>query len=218
MSGVSSRLDPVALSSLLASRLCHDLINPVGALGSGLDVLDDADMDQTMRDAATDLIRSGGSKAIALLKYARLAYGAAGGFGAEMPMEEAGAVLKELYNWSKAELSWRLPPGLAPKERVKIALILGQAASDCVPRGGAVAVFDEAGTIVVVAEGPRALLNAELLAALGGRADDLKPKFAPAYIAGLLARDAGGGVEAALEGERVVMRARLASALVRAAS
>ncbi|MEM9015067.1 MAG: hypothetical protein AAGB02_08160, partial [Pseudomonadota bacterium] len=65
-------VDAIALSAFLSSKVCHDLINPVGAVSSGLEVLDDAEMDQTMQDAAMDLIRTGASKAIALLTYARL--------------------------------------------------------------------------------------------------------------------------------------------------
>lgn len=207
MSHDPAALDAISLSALLASRLCHDLINPVGALGSGLEVLDDETMDQAMRDSALDLIRSSGHKSIALLKYARLAYGAAGGFGAELPMEEAEAVLRELYNWCKAELVWKVAPGLAPKEHVKALLILAQAAADCAPRGGVVTVTGEAGHYRIEARGPRIILQDDLIAALGGEGADLKPKFAPAYVAGLLAREAGGLVDAALEGDKVVMRA-----------
>lgn len=218
MSGVSKPLDPVALASLLASRVCHDLINPVGALGSGLEVLEDKDLDPPMRDAANDLIKSGGKKSIALLKFARLAYGAAGGFGAQIPMEEAEAAIKEIYHWCKAELDWRVPPGLASKEEVKVVLILTQAAADCVPRGGKVTVSATGEGYLVEAAGPRAMLHAELLSALAGDVPELKPKFAPAYIAGLLARETGGGIEAALVGERVAFKGRFVSAAKRVAA
>jgi histidine phosphotransferase ChpT len=218
MSHNPAALDPVSLSALLASRLCHDLINPVGALGSGLEVLDDETMDQVMRDAALDLIRSSGHKSIALLKYARLAYGAAGGFGAELPMEEAEAVLRELYNWCKAELVWKVAPGLAPKEHVKAVLILAHAAADCAPRGGEVTVTGEGGDFRIEAVGPRIILQDDLIAALRGECEDLKPKFAPAYVAGLLAREAGGVVGAALDGEKVVMRAIFAKSASAAAA
>ena len=208
MSRSNAALDPVALSALLASRLCHDLINPVGALGSGLEVLDDAAMDQSMRDAAIDLIRSGGEKSIALLKYARLAYGAAGSHGAEIPFEEAEAMLRDLYRWSKATLDWRIAPGLAAKEKVKTVLILGHAASDCAPRGGVVAVSGGGGEFLVEATGPRLILQDDLVAALAGRTDDIKPKFAPAYVAGLMARESGGDIVASAEETKIAFRAR----------
>lgn len=202
--------DSISLSALLASRLCHDLINPVGALDSGLQVLDEDGMDQAMKDAALDLIRSGGQKSVSLLKYARLAYGAAGGRGAQLPMEEAELILRDVFRWSKADLVWRAPAGLHLKEKVKTLLILGYAAADSVPRGGSVTIEADAEGFTVTAEGPRALLSDDLIAALAGDATDLKPKFAPAYIAGLMARGLGGAVSAAREGEKVVMRALFA--------
>lgn len=207
MSRSAAALDPLTLSALLASRLCHDLINPVGALGSGLEVLDDRAMDQGMKDAALDLIRSGGEKSISLLKYARLAYGAAGGRGAQLPLEEAEVALRDLFRWSKAGLVWKLPPGLAAKEQVKAVLILVHAASDCAPRGGEVTVSGTADDFLVEATGPRVLLQDDFISALAGVTEDLKPKFAPAYVAGLMAREAGGAITAVLEANRVVMHA-----------
>lgn len=203
--------DSIALSALLASRLCHDLINPVGALSSGVEVLEDPDMDPSMRDAALDLICSGGRKSVALLKYARLAYGLAGGRDAELSTEEAGNLLGALYEWSKADLQWRLPPGSAAKEKVKAALILGHAAADCVPRGGVVTIAGAADRFTVEAVGPRAILQPELVAALEGDATELRPKFTPAYIAGLWARERGGGVSVESDGEKVVFTANFTS-------
>lgn len=207
MSRSNAALDPVSLSALLASRLCHDLINPVGALGSGLEVLDDSAMDQSMRDAAIDLIRAGGEKSIALLKYARLAYGAAGGHGAQIPFEEAELMLRDLYRWSKATLEWRVAPGLAGKEKVKTVMILGYAASECAPRGGVVLVSGGGDEFLVEASGPRLILQDDLVAALAGVTDDIKPKYAPAYVAGLMARDSGGAITAASEGDKIVLLA-----------
>lgn len=218
MSAAPDAPDPVTLSALLASRLCHDLINPVGALDSGLQVLDEDGMDQGMKDAALDLIRAGGQKSVALLKYARLAYGAGGGRGALLPMEEAELLVRDLFKWTKAELVWRVPPGLQAKEKVKTAMILAHAAADCVPRGGKVTVAASAHAIVVVAEGPRAMLNEELVAALTGAGAELKPKFAPAYVAGLMIRSLGGDIAAARDGERVVLRAKFVAAAAIAAA
>lgn len=207
-----AELDAVTLSALLSSRLCHDLINPVGAIGSGLEVLDDQGMDPAMRDAALDLIRTGGGKSIALLKFARLAYGAAGGFGAEIPLEEAEAALREIFRWTKAELVWRLRLGLAPKDQVKAILILGYAAADCVPRGGTVTISGAPSAFTIETRGVRTILNAELVAALKGDTTDLKPKFAPAYLAGLLARQHGGDISAEMEGDLIVFSVAFSAA------
>ncbi|GAB4530547.1 MAG: histidine phosphotransferase family protein [Amphiplicatus sp.] len=208
MSVSHSAPDPVALSSLIASRVCHDLINPVGAIGSGLDVLDDASMDQAMREAALDLVRSGGEKAVSILKFARLAYGVAGGYGAEIALEEAEALLRDIFRWSKAALEWRLKPGLVSKEKAKTLLMLTQAAADCAPRGGTVTVSGGGDAFLIEAVGPRLILHDEFRAALAGDARDLKPKFAPAYLAGLMARESGGGIVADMTDEKATIEAR----------
>src|SRR3990167_9567827 len=103
----TEEIDAVPLGALMSSRLCHDLVNPIGALSSGLEVLGDPSMDPSMKEAALDLIKSSAEKSVALLKYARLAYGASGGLGAELPFDEAKNVLQALLAWSKASLDWR---------------------------------------------------------------------------------------------------------------
>jgi histidine phosphotransferase ChpT len=191
----ASELDAVSLSSLMSSRLCHDLVNPVGALASGLEVLADPSTDEMMQEAALDLIRSSAEKSVALLKYARLAYGASGGLGAELPFDEAHNVLKGMFAWSKATLDWRIPSIHAPKDEVKAVLVLAQAAADCVPRGGTVTVEGAVGAYVVRVTGQRVLFQDDMARALSGDVTDLKPKFAPHYLSGLAARAAGGGVD-----------------------
>ncbi len=198
-------LDPISLSALLSSRVCHDLINPVGAIGSGLEVMDDPTMDAGMHDAAIDLVRSGAGKAIALLTYARLAYGAAGGSGAEIKLEDAQNVLVKIFEFTKAELDWRVEPALARKNRVKALLILVHAATDCVPRGGRISVTGDGAGYRIVVEGDRLFLNDEFVATLEGDADDLKPKFTPAYIAGVLMRAEGGSVSAVRKNDEIVL-------------
>ncbi len=208
--GPREPLDPVTLSSLLASRLCHDLVNPVGALGSGIEVLEDESMDEVMKDAALDLIKTGGDKSVALLKYARLAYGAAGGRGAEIPMEEAELIMRGLFAFAKAELVWDAPAVHELKEIAKTVMILTHYAADSVPRGGSVTVAKaEDGSFTVTAQGPRLLLQDDLLTALAGDCDDLKPKYAPAYVAYLLAKELGGSISGGRDGdEKVVFTAR----------
>lgn len=192
---VSGDLDALSLSALMSSRLCHDLINPVGALSSGLEVLADPSMDEGMKEAAIDLIKTSAEKSVALLKYARLAYGASGGAGAELPFEEAQSVLAGMFAWSKASLDWRIAPGYAPKDEVKALLVLAWAAADCAPRGGTVVVEGGRGDYSIKASGGRIIVQDDLPRALRGDTADLKPKYAPHYLTGLAARAAGGGVE-----------------------
>ncbi len=193
----SDEFDAVSLSALMSSRLCHDLVNPIGALSSGLEVLGDPAMDPSMKEAALDLIKSSAEKSVALLKYARLAYGASGGLGAELPFEEARNVLQGLLAWTKATLDWRIGSGSAPKEEVKALLVIGAAAADCVPRGGLVHISGASGSYDVRVTGQRVIVQDEMVTALSGNATELKPKFTPHYLSALAARSAGGEIAVA---------------------
>jgi len=204
--------DSIALSALLSSRLCHDLINPLGALSSGLDVLDDPEMDGAMREAAFDLIRSGSKKAIALLTYARLAYGAAGGFGAQIALEDAQKALVDLYATTKADLVWNIGAGLAAKENVKVLMILAYAAADSVPRGGTATIDGSIDVFVITATGKKVILQEAFVRALSGDAAELTPKLTPAYIAAGIVASTGGSVSAALVDDVATFRASFGGA------
>lgn len=206
-----SEIDAVSLSALMSSRLCHDLVNPVGALASGLEVLADPSMDEGMKEAALDLIRTSAEKSVALLKYARLAYGAAGGHGAELPYEEARHVLEALLAWTKASLDWRIAPGHAPKDEVKAILVLGAAAADCVPRGGAVVIEGGRGSYDIRVAGARVIVQDDMLKAIAGDVSELKPKFTPHYLSGLAARAVGGGVTAVQQEGALSLHVRFAA-------
>lgn len=214
----TEEIDAVTLCALMSSRLCHDLVNPVGALSSGLEVLGDPSMDQSMKDAALDLIKSSAEKSVALLKYARLAYGASGGLGAELPYEEARNVLQALLGWTKASLDWRIAPGYAPKDEVKAILVLGAAAADCVPRGGAVVIAGERGAYDIKVAGQRVIVQDDMKRALAGDIADLKPKFTPHYLSGLAARAAGGGIDLVQEDGSASFKLRFSAELSQSAA
>lgn len=202
----AERLDALLLTSLMSSRLCHDLVNPVGALSSGLDVLNDDDMDAEMREEALSLIQSSTDKAIASLKFARLAYGLAGGLEHDVSFDEANELLQAVYASSKADLVWDVASAAAPKAEAKSLLLMVHASADCIPRGGEVEVTGGDGVYNIKITGKRVILNEDLPRALAGATDNLQPKFAPLYMAGLLARDSGGGAIATRDEEQVNMR------------
>ncbi|MEO0398821.1 MAG: histidine phosphotransferase family protein [Pseudomonadota bacterium] len=200
---LAGALDGMTLTALMSSRLCHDLVNPVGALSSGLEVLNDDDMDEDMRAEAMSLVQSSTEKTVAALKYARLAYGMAGGYDRDVSLEEARDLLIGVYAFSKADLIWNVTALAAPKDHVKGLLLLAHAAADSVPRGGTVTVSGDKGVFLIEATGARVMMNDDVPKALAGDIDDLKPKHTPLYVAGLMARRSGGKAAAAFDGERV---------------
>jgi histidine phosphotransferase ChpT len=142
MSGTSlpaSAPDALELAALLCSRVCHDLISPVGAIVNGLEVLDDNPKPDD-RDFALDLIRKSARKASARLQFCRLAFGAAGSSGAQIDLGDAEAMARGQIEDERTRLEWTLPRLLLPKNRVKLLLNMLVIAQQTIPRGGVMSI------------------------------------------------------------------------------
>ena len=141
MSGISSgpAPDTLELAALLCSRVCHDLISPVGAIVNGLEVLDDNPKPED-RDFALELIRKSAKTASARLQFCRLAFGAAGSSGAQIDLGDALNMAKGHIEDGKCTIVWNLPRLLLPKNRVKLLLNMLVIAQQTIPRGGTLAV------------------------------------------------------------------------------
>src|SRR6478609_339928 len=131
--------DMLELAALLCSRVCHDLISPVGAIVNGLEVLDD-DPKPEDRDFALDLIRKSAKIASARLQFCRLAFGAAGSAGAQIDLGDAQSMAKGHIEDGKVTLTWNLPRLLLPKNRVKLLLNMLIIAQQTIPRGGTLTI------------------------------------------------------------------------------
>src|ERR1700739_2763744 len=116
-------LAPVDLAALLCSRVCHDVISPVGAIVNGLEVLEDDD-DPSMRKVAIELIKKSAHSASARLQFCRLACGAAGSVGASIDTGDAENVARGLFGTEKTSLAWNAPRQFLAKNKVKLLLNL----------------------------------------------------------------------------------------------
>jgi len=142
MSGTSSpgpAPDALELAALVCSRVCHDLISPVGAIVNGLEVLDDNPKPED-RDFALDLIRKSAKTASARLQFCRLAFGAAGSSGAQIDLGDAQNMARGHIEDGKTSIVWNLPRVLLPKNRVKLLLNMMVIAQQTIPRGGVLTV------------------------------------------------------------------------------
>jgi histidine phosphotransferase ChpT len=192
------------LIALMASRICHDLISPVGAIANGIEILAEEngpDGDAQMRVQALDLIAQSAEQASRRLTYCRMAYGAAGGASAKIDLNEARKVASDFLAGGKVTLDWRLAPGAAPRNVAKLALILVALGADCLARGGVLTVDGRPQgsdfALSVRAGAERISLNPGLSAALAGSMtlDQVDAKLAPAVYAGGLARGVNGFVQ-----------------------
>lgn len=192
-------MDAVDLASLLCSRLCHDLMSPVGALNNGIELLAE-ETDPDMREKCLELLAESARATANKLKFFRLAFGAGGGFADEIDLREAQAALDGLFgSEGKVELGWVVGDEKLPKGAVKLLLNLALLAGDALVRGGRLDVAAErtndAIEIAVRAEGPRILLDPVLRETLatGGRGP-LEPRAAAAWLAHSLAAEGGGSI------------------------
>jgi len=127
------------LAAMLCSRVCHDLINPVGAIGNGLEALEDPSQAE-MADLAQDLIKNAAKQSLAKLEFARLAYGASSTAGTQFDTRECGRVAALLFDIEKADLDWQVAPVMVPKNKGKLLMNMLIIAAGAVPRGGVVRV------------------------------------------------------------------------------
>ena len=131
--------DALELAALLCSRVCHDLISPVGAIVNGLEVLDDNPKPED-REFALDLIRKSAKTASARLQFCRLAFGAAGSAGAQIDLGDAQNMARGHIEDGKITITWNLPRLLLPKNRVKLLLNMLIIAQQTIPRGGTLTI------------------------------------------------------------------------------
>ena len=202
------------LAALLCSRVCHDVISPVGAINNGLELLDEGGADAD----ALDLIRTSALNASVRLKFARLAFGASGSVGASIDTGEAEKAARDFAAAEKkTEISWSGPRAIIPKNRVKLLLNLFLVAYGSIPRGG---------NLDVTLENPET--EAKFTLTAKGRMMRLPPKFMEInagqveeavdahtiqpYYTVMLAEEAGMRLHAVQNPEELVFTAEMAKA------
>jgi histidine phosphotransferase ChpT len=206
-------LEGLDLAALLCSRVCHDLINPVGAVINGIEVIED-DADEQTRTFALELIKKSATTASARLQFARIAFGAAGSAGASIDTGDAETVARGMMEDDKTKIAWKLPRVLLAKNRVKLLLNMLLLAAGTIPRGGTI-------TVEPIGEGDAlsfrlttAGLNARIAPAVPGLvAGDnggapIDGHAIQPFYAGLLARSVGLAITLAQEGEGIVLTAK----------
>ncbi len=206
-------LEPLDLAALLCSRVCHDLISPVGAIMNGIEVMED-DSDEETKTFAMDLIKKSAKTASAKLQFCRIAFGAAGSAGAQIDTGDAEKVARGMLEDDKTKISWNLPRALLPKNRVKLLLNMLLVAGHAIPRGGTMAV-DSVGEgetmgFKVTASGMNARVPQAMPGLLTGEPNghSVDAHAIQPFYAGLLARNCGLSVALANEGDAIVVTAQ----------
>jgi len=197
------------LAALLCSRVCHDIISPVGAINNGLELLDEGGADED----AMRLIRQSARNASARLQYARIAFGAAGSAGMQIDTGDAEALAQAFFKNEKPELVWNGARALLPKNKVKLLLNLLLVAAGAIPRGGRLTVtlegLDDSPRFTLQASGPMVRVPPKFLElhAEGKLAEPIDAHSVQPYYTLLLARDAGMRIDIRAGAEEVALSA-----------
>ena len=204
----SIALDPVDYASLLCSRLCHDLLSPVGALNNGIELLAD-ETDPRMREQCLNLLADSARTTAGKLKFFRLAFGAAGGYGEAVPVHEVRSAIEGILPpGGKITLQWMVAGEGMSKPAAKLLLNIVMMVGEALPRGGNIAIgAEEQGgvtEIVVRGEGARLTLDAGIRATLEGNGE-LSTRTAAAYMVRSIAEQSGGTIQISDAQEPLIM-------------
>jgi histidine phosphotransferase ChpT len=206
----------IRLVELICSRLCHELVNPIGAVGNGVELL--TEIGGGMDKEALGLISQSAKTAGQRLQFYRIAYGQASGLASEISLAQAGELVGDILASHRLRLDW---PSSGPegerrlgKSTLKLLLNLTLLAAEALPRGGRVGLAilpGEAGEASILAEGDPAGLSEAARSAFEGTTelDNLTPRTAHAYFTGRLAAELGLAVTLVEAPGRVTLRLRL---------
>jgi histidine phosphotransferase ChpT len=206
--------DSLEFAGLLCARLCHDLMNPVGALSNGLELLADEE-DPQLRKRCLDQLEQSARVSADKLRFFRLAFGAGGGDGL-VPVAEVRTLVEALAgNAERLTVNWAIAADALPRPAAKVLLNLALIGIEALVRGGTLEIGAELGIdsseIVVRAAGSRIAFDPAIGRALDGSLaeEELSSRTAPAAMVRELATDPGGSIQFALSDEALVMGADL---------
>ena len=175
----------IEFAALMVSRVCHDLVGPLGAVVNGMEVLED-ERDPSMRADAIKLVTMSADQALARIQFMRIAFGAAGSTGAELDLGEIGRLAEGLLQGGKVQLTWNAHRLYWAKDWAKLLMNATLLAADCLPRGGMVTVETGSDALApsfhIRAEGLNARVTEEVAQALRGEAASVDARHVQPFL------------------------------------
>lgn len=181
-------MNELDFAALLCSRLCHDLISPVGAISNGIEILSDED-DENMRDEVMKLLELSAGQTANRLKFYRLAFGAAGGIGDHVPLRDAKNAAESLFEGTAISLTWNSEVGEMEKSAVKVILNMILVVGESLIRGGElivdVTISADKLNLEVSAKAERIIFQDKIRKMICAEMEmsEPDPKIAPAFLA-----------------------------------
>lgn len=184
-------MNEIEFAALLVSRVCHDLVGPLGAVVNGMEVLED-ERDPAMRIDAIKLVTTSAEQALARIQFMRIAFGAAGSAGAELDLAHVGRLVAALLEGGKVQLHWNVPHLYWAKDWAKLLMNAAVLAADCLPRGGTVTVTTgiDPGKpgFSILASGPQLRVSEEIDQSLRGELQDMDARRIQPFLTYKLSR------------------------------
>lgn len=202
------KLTPANLSALMCARICHDLVSPIGALGTAIEVLED-DSNVEMHEDAMNLVKLSARQASAKLQFLRLAFGAGGSAPGVIGIRELIRLIEGIYGEGKVSIVWDAQVSELDKAVARILLNLTMLAVQSVPRGGDVKIVttetDDTVHVRLDAAGPKARLNEAVTRTFSGKAPDdgFDGRTIQPFYTGMMARELSAILGATIDGECV---------------
>ncbi len=191
------------LAALIGSRICHDLISPIGAIGNGLELLA---MDGSGLGPEMSLITESVSNANARIRFYRIAYGLAGA-EQQLGRSEVTKVLGALMQGQRLRVEWR-PAGDVGRREVKLAFLLLQCMETALPYGGDVAIIKTDDTWQITGKAEKQRAEPELWALLSNPSAEaaVTPAQVQFLMAPALAAEMGRRIVVETTSSRITVR------------
>jgi len=189
----------IDLASLLSSRICHDLISPVGALSNGIEILAE-EVDDDMREQTIALLTHSVNEATGRLQMLRLTFGGSTSLGGVINVGDGEHAFREYLASSKVTLDWLTELDALPKPAMKLLMNMALVASEAIIRAGTLTVqavaTPDGVQLVATASGDRILVSDDIAAIFDGTAteESVDAKSVPAVLAIVLADELGGRI------------------------
>lgn len=192
----------VDLAALIGSRICHDLISPIGAINNGLELFG---MAGTAHGPELDLIGESVGNASARIKYFRIAFGAAG--EQQIGRAEISSVIADFFKGSRLDAVWG-PVDAKARSEVRLALLAVLCLESAMPYGGRIEIAEIDGRWQISGSSEKLNFDEALWAQLAtpNAGPDLRPAEVQFALLPVLADDLGRKVTVQLEAPKVTIR------------
>lgn len=192
----------VNLAALIGSRICHDLISPIGAINNGLELLGMAGASNTPE---MDLIQESVGNASARIRFFRIAFGATG--EQMMGRTEVVSILKDLMEGARLDVAWG-PMDAQPRSSVRLAFLALQCVETAMPYGGRVEISQQDGSWLLHGRADKLNIIEAIWSILATKdvPDDLRPAQVQFALLPLVAADDGRRIVTELNTTEIKLR------------